>query len=416
MKLKIADTFDFSSLRRLRTVFMPFFDHQHHDVVVSGVKSHQHDDTSFAGLGGSDLLSIPIKNNNNLQYYSEIEIGQNRGVSPSQKFNVIVDTGSDRLWVPSKDCASSVCKAHHRFDESRSDSFLPTSEHVNLSYGTGSVKARLGRDHVRFGSNMTVSTSYPVALSVSQTDKPFSSLSKIDGIFGIGKQTEFAKAQPAFSVYLSNDTSKLGSLTIGGIDGKHIDETSETHSHHVTDPHSWTIDLVDIKVGDQRLGVCPGGPCKALIDTGSSLITGPPRDVAKLFRAGVHKTCDGYGHDPSPNVSLIFKDDSGREVEYPLSSKEYSIDFQDDHKECKVGFGPLDMGPRKWVVGDSFLRRYVAKFDKAAGKISFVRSQHDDEGIGVLTRQLGNVSGLPLVEKLIRSARAREIGNEFLFN
>jgi cathepsin D len=357
-----------------------------------------------------DVHSIPIFNNNNLQYYSELGIGS----GTDQKFNVILDTGSDKLWVPSTHCHSAVCKAHHRFDETRSDSFNPSDDHITLRYGTGSVSARTGEDHINLGSARV--DTYPVALTVSQTQKPFSSLSKIDGIFGIGKSTKFAETKPVFSFYLSNDTAKSGNLTLGGLDVKHVDENAPAHAHPVSDPNTWSIDLVDIKVGNHRVGICPDGPCKALIDTGSSLVTGPPTDMQKVLDAGVHETCDGYLHGPSPNVSLIFRDEQGKEVEYPLTSKEYSIDFRDDHKECKLGFGKLDMGPKKWVIGDTFLRRYVSLFDRDNHQVSFVRSRHDDENIGVLTRQLSPqlISQLFSVPDL--KVRIRDIGNQFLFN
>ena len=360
---------------------------------------------------GHEILTVPIKNNNNLQYYSEIEIGN----GDPQPFNVIMDTGSDKLWVPSTHCSSHVCKSHHRFDEARSDTFRPLDHQIHLSYGTGSVHAKLGTDHVKLGDKV-ISPSYPVALSVKETAKPFSALDKIDGIFGLGKQTQFSTSKPLFSFYLSNDTSKNGTLTVGGLDAKHIDENSPMITHPVSDPNSWTIDLVDIKVGDHRSGLCPDGPCKALIDTGSSLITGPARDIDKLFRAGVHETCETYGHGPSPTVSLIFKNADGNEVEYPLTSKEYSIDFQDDHKECKVGFGPLDIGHRKWVIGDSFLRRYVSVFDGKNHQISFIRSKHDDEGVGVVTREVIPPDFLYSMECVFRRSRARDVGNSFLFS
>lgn len=386
---------------------MPIFDAHHKSVDF-------HSTSSFAGIG--DLPSVPIMNNNNLQYYSEIEIGGAAGAAthPGQKFNVILDTGSDKLWVPSTHCTSAVCKAHHRFDASLSETFKPSNDSVRMSYGTGSVQARTGHDHVKLGNEKV--ESYPIALSVSQTQRPFSSLSKIDGIFGIGHGTKFTQDKPLYSFYLSNDTAKPGNMTIGGMDVKHVDETAPLHTHPVTDPNSWSIDLVDMKVGNQRLGLCPDGACKALIDTGSSLITGPPSDFSKLIAAGVHKTCDGYGHSPSPTVTLIFKDASGREVEYPLTSKEYSIDFQDDHKECKLGFGPLNMGNKKWVIGDTFLRRYVSAFDKNNHQISFVRSRHDNEDIGVLTREFHHETLLAAISVTRRRQNVREIGCEFLFN
>lgn len=383
------------------------------------IDHHHHEVSSFAGVldsahSGPDLLtpplvSIPIRNNNNLQYYSEIAVG-----SSGQKFNVIPDTGSDRLWVPSTECVSSVCKAHQRFDASHSASFAPESVNLDMKYGTGSVQAKSGIDSVSLGGpNGIKIDKYPISVATSMTRRPFNSLEKIDGIFGISQKSRFTNDSPNFSFYLSNDTRKAGTLSLRGIDANHIDKEAPVHFHPTTKPGTWNVELVDIKVGDQRLGICGGSKCHALIDTGSSLITGPPRDFDKLIAAGVSKNCTVGPHSEGPVVTLIFRDQTGGEVEYPLTQKEYSINFQDDHKECKLGFGPLDMGKKQWVIGDTFLRRYVSVFDNTSHRIGLVRSHHDNEEIGVLTSAIGGHLLLP-AEKL-RRARINVVGSEFLF-
>merc|ERR1719215_918251 len=44
-------------------------------------------------------------------YFAKIALG-----TPSQEFTVLIDTGSNRLWVPSVNCDSTPCLNHHRFD------------------------------------------------------------------------------------------------------------------------------------------------------------------------------------------------------------------------------------------------------------------------------------------------------------
>ena len=374
------------------------------DPVLTAIASH---DPSLPSVSiDTAPVSIQVHNNNNLQYYSEVGIG-----SAGSKFNVIIDTGSDKLWVPSTECVSNVCKAHHQFDPSTSGTFRDLNHQIKMHYGTGAIAARQGTDTVSLGNSKL--EKYPIALSVKQSDAPFSSLRQIDGIFGISQTSDFSAMNPEYSFYLSNDTSKAGSLTIGGVDYRHIDPEAEAHVHPTTDPDSWTIDLVDVKVDGQRIGICGDQPCKALIDTGSSLVTAPPADFAAFKATGVHADCSGLG---GKSVSLIFRDTNGQEVEYPLTPKEYSIDFQDDHKECKLGFGALDMGPKKWVIGDSFLRRYVASFNKDNHSISFVRSRHDNEDVGVVTRTSVHPMVILPLERAVRQAQLRRIANDFLFN
>jgi hypothetical protein len=134
-----------------------------------------------------------------------------------------------------------------------------------------------------------------------------------------------------------------------------------------------------------------------------------------LLNGGIHQTCEGYKQSPSKDVTLIFSDENNHEVEYPLNSKEYSINFQDENKECKLGFGPLDMGRKRWVIGDTFLRRYVSVFDKENHRVGFVKSRHENEDIGVLSRQTPLIPGITLTN-VMRSVRARTLGADFLFN
>ncbi len=42
--------------------------------------------------------------------------------------------------------------------------------------------------------------------------------------------------------------------------------------------------MLDLMVGDERLNLCPTAGCKVAIDSGTSLLTGPSKHIAKVMR------------------------------------------------------------------------------------------------------------------------------------
>merc|ERR1719201_2556825 len=86
-------------------------------------------------------------------YFGELMIG-----TPKQSFSVVFDTGSGNLLVPAKDCGSTACVMHDRFNEAtsstRKDLYCDGSElhpgeagdEVTIKFGTGEVSGRCMED------------------------------------------------------------------------------------------------------------------------------------------------------------------------------------------------------------------------------------------------------------------------------
>uniref|UniRef100_W6NBK0 Peptidase A1 domain containing protein n=1 Tax=Haemonchus contortus TaxID=6289 RepID=W6NBK0_HAECO len=176
-----------------------------------------------------------LSNYLNAEYYGTIQIG-----NPPQTFKVLFDTGSANLWVPCSICplTDKACSQHNKFNCTQSSTCYPTNSYLPLKYGTGSLHGYVDFDVVCM-----------------------------------------ICAEAVFAFYLNRDlynNTVGGELTLCGIDSTHY-QGPIVWEYLISETY-WQIQLGGIIINGQQIT----GPTTAIVDSGTSLIAGPPALVQEV--------------------------------------------------------------------------------------------------------------------------------------
>jgi hypothetical protein len=198
-------------------------------------------------------------------------------------------------------------------------------------------------------------------------------LGHFDGILGLafdsisvaGAETVFHNLieqkkidSPVFAFYLGDEVN--GELTIGGYDPKHF-EGDELTWVALSSATYWEIPLDSVTTADGEYAK----NTHAIVDSGTSLLTGPTAAVKALAESvGAKKNFAGEyiidckKADTLP--ALTFTIDGN---DYTLEGKEYIIDSGGVCLFAIMGMDfPRRLGPM-WILGDVFMRKYYTVFD-----------------------------------------------------
>jgi len=337
--------------------------------------------TSENGLYKDQPENIIIKDFQNAQYFGNVEIG-----SPKQTFRVIFDTGSSNLWVPKegcKHCGSKWLGKKEKFNPLSSSTFVEDGSDFNIQYGSGPVSGKFGQDEVVLAGDIDI-MDQKLGLIDDAGGLGFAYLmGKFDGILGLGFNTisisgvktplENAFNQGTiehnmFAFYLGDNED--GELTIGGVNESRY--VGYFHMVDLLEATYWEIKLDAVKLDDDEITT----DTTAIVDSGTSFITGPTREVTKLAKSvGAKKmitgqyTIDCDSVESMPNVTFI------------IDGKDYIFEGKDvvlaSGGTCILAIMALDIptGP-KWILGDVFMRKQYTMFDMEKKQVGFAELAH----------------------------------------
>jgi len=319
--------------------------------------------------------NIDIHDYMNAQFYGPISLG-----TPPQSFQVVFDTGSSNLWVPSKDCGS--C-SHAKYDHTASSTYKANGTKFSITYGSGSLSGYVSQDTLSLGD---LSVTNQVFAEATQEPGLAFQVGKFDGILGMGWPSisvngitppiqnvlkEKVLNESVFSFFLPSTDGAQGELLIGGIDKTKF--TGDLFYQKLSDLSYWVITLDDLTLGGSSFSSTK----KAIIDTGTSLLAGPTADIkalaAKVGAQPVFLNPNEFTIDCSklsslPNIDVKFGGKS-----FPLTPDQYVIKISElGQSICLFGFTGIDVpAPRGplWILGDIFIRQYYTVFDVGQQRI-----------------------------------------------
>jgi len=327
-------------------------------------------------------------NKYDLSYYGSITIG-----TPEQTFDVIFDTGSSNLWVPSTKCKSNntACQIHKKYDSSKSSTYQPDGRDFRIEYGTGSLIGVISQDTTCVAGVCVEGQGFAEAI----VEADFFKFTKFDGILGMAFSsisednipTVFdnmvAQGQvqaPVFSFYLNRDVEDPngGKLVLGGSDSSLY--TGKMHYFPLSSATYWQVKMesVTIPFGDDGVITACNGGCQAILDTGTSFIVAPLLDFVDIYVAlGVSKL-------DIKDVGSLYVVDCDKQlpsIPFNIGKKNFVLDPEDYIRRllgpngehiCQITFSP---SPQPlWILGDVFLGKYYSEYDVGNKRVGLARA------------------------------------------
>uniref|UniRef100_A0A146LF81 Cathepsin E-A n=1 Tax=Lygus hesperus TaxID=30085 RepID=A0A146LF81_LYGHE len=324
---------------------------------------------------------VRLINEDNAVYFGEIGIG-----TPPQTFQVVFDTGSSDLWVPSINCISESCKTHRKYRSQNSSTYVADGKDINLDYGMGSIYGAKALDDITIGPLVIQHQAFAEALLFpTMAFDPY----KFDGVLGlafpflavIDENTVYENmisqgllANNLFSFFMKKDLDgdDGGEVIFGGWDDTkfHADALDFIPLSQET---YWTFIIDKISAGgviSQSTG--------SFADTGSSFIY-LEEEVAKKFytaigvsdkervKTGVIVDCSKM--DKMPSLVFTIK---GRD--YELKPRDYTNVYEENSGTvCLAHVVPSNQN----ILGATFLSNFYTIFNVRDSSIAFGRLKNE---------------------------------------
>ncbi|KAF8942497.1 hypothetical protein BGZ47_006427 [Haplosporangium gracile] len=288
-------------------------------------------------------------------YYGQVQIG-----NPKQTFNVVFDTGSSDLWIPSFKCIEDGCISHQRFDGVQSETYRNIETPFEIEYGTGEVAGVVSEDIITLGE---LSSKKPIRFAESLTLSSLFGRAVFDGVFGLAYQEMSSSGErPPFLAMMDQKTVKHGISKIR--------YGNDILWSNVVKKGYWEIKMDKVKTGKTNFLTTP---VHALVDTGTTQIIMPvalARHLHAQLLPGARHIHDGIYSLPcnGKNMPTFRVQVGGKMFEVPPS---LYILQEIAPGRCMSGFAGEEIDGTAWILGDVFLRSVYSIFDFDNDRVGF---------------------------------------------
>ena len=151
--------------------------------IIKPKKSYSEPSNSFRLLETISYEEGPLTLNDHYYFLAPVTIGSN-----NEKFNLILETGSNFLWVVQGRTRSSSIRVSRSYNPSSSKSSKNTGEPFQINYGSsGTVSGTYYTDNFKFMDNKIFSMKFGAANRISISGNSYGNA---DGVIGLGHYYE----------------------------------------------------------------------------------------------------------------------------------------------------------------------------------------------------------------------------------
>ncbi|EGR30663.1 WD repeat protein [Ichthyophthirius multifiliis] len=332
-----------------------------------------------------------LYNHQNLFYTGKIKVGKIKDGKEDLEYNMIFDTGSTAIFLNSILCSDIGCQKGNQYNSENSFTYKNVDLEIYTYFGSGELGGKMAIDTIRIGDTKIEKVEFfQINKEVGQAFEQ----GEFDGIIGLSYPAlggglltivDYMKQQgiiseKVFNFYLNReDESDESFLSFGKVDKKLVD--GEINYHKVSNPMYWTIQAENFLLDGNDIGLCSDDhKCNLVIDSGTSIVTGPEEDLLILFQYLSDSGYDCNDIKKMPTITFVIDGQS-----YHIHPEEYIISFNgiqqslykhaDNPTECTGGFIPMNIKDpilgNLWIIGDLIMSKFLTVFDRENNRIGF---------------------------------------------